>query len=167
MDGTSISFYVASALALAGALLAVAARRPERALAGLALVGAALVVPLVLVAAELVALVELLAALTSSALLLGLHALPRGDAASHVRARAPLAAWLLGGVALLVVVWVLLATGSRQVVEAAAKPRAGLGVEPVEALLFGRYALASLAVGLIALVAVIASALVRERRAEP
>jgi NADH:ubiquinone oxidoreductase subunit 6 (subunit J) len=156
MDGTSLSFYVASALALAGALLAVAARRPERALAGLALVGAALVVPLVLVSAELVALVELLAALTSSALLLGLHALPRADAASHVRARAPLAVWLLGGVALLVVVWVLLATGSRQVVEAAAKP-----------LLFGRYALASLAVGLIALVAVIASAFVRERRAEP
>lgn len=165
MDATSLSFYVAAALAVLGALLAVAARRPERALAGLALVGAALVVPLVLVSAELVALVELVAALTGSALLFGLHALPRPATASRSHGR-PLAAWLLAGTTLLVVVWVLLATGSRQVVESSAKPRVRLDVAAVHDLLFGRYALASLAIGLIALVVVLAASLVRERRSE-
>ncbi len=165
MDATSLSFYVAATLALLGALLAVAARRPERALAGLALVGAALVVPLVLVSAELVALVELVAALAGSALLFGLHALPRPATASRSRGR-PFAAWLLAGTTLLVVVWVLLATGSRQVVESSAKPRAQLDVAAVQDLLFGRYALASLVIGLIALVVVIAASLVREHGSE-
>lgn len=165
MDATSLSFYVAATLALVGALLAVAARRPERVLAGLALVGAALVVPLVLVSAELVALVELITALAGSALLFGLHALPRPATTTRPRGR-PLAAWLLAGATLLVVVWVLLATGSRQVVESSAKPRARLDVAAVQDLLFGRYALASLAIGLIALVVIIAASLVRERRSE-
>lgn len=165
MDATTLSFYVAAAIATIGALVGVLARRPERALAGLALCGAALVVPLVQLAAAWVAAIELLAVVLGVGLLFGLHANRSGRVGPPARA---IGAWLLAGGALLAFVWVLLATGSRQVVETGPTPKRGFGdAAALDELVFGRFMVPLELVGLIALVVLVAAVLAVERRPRP
>lgn len=166
MDASTISFYLASAIALTSAIVGMLTRRPERALACFALVAAALVVPLVQLGAGMVAAIELLTGLVGLALLLGLvvQARGRGEAESGRSTPKPIAAWVLGGAALLGFVWVLLATGSRQVAEAGAKLEPGFGESAtLYEQLFGRYLVPLELVGLIALVVLVASVLAADR----
>jgi NADH:ubiquinone oxidoreductase subunit 6 (subunit J) len=165
MDASTISFYVAATIAVASAIVGMLARKPDRALACFALVGAALVVPLVQLGAGMVAAIELLTVLLGLALLLGLVA-DRRVPSQPVPAKTPkpIAAWLLAGVALLGFVWVLLATGSRQVVETGARLKRGFGDSAtLHELLFGRWLVPLELVGLIALVVLIAAVLAVER----
>jgi NADH:ubiquinone oxidoreductase subunit 6 (subunit J) len=170
MDASTISFYsffMAALVAVGAAIVGMLTRRPERALACFALVGAALVVPLLQLGAGMVAAIELLAVLLGLALLLGLVADRRASQHQVSRPR-PIAAWLLAGGALLGFVWVLLATGSRQVAETGARLPRGFGEsEPLHELLFGRWLVPLELVGLIALVVLVAAVLAVERGAEP
>jgi NADH:ubiquinone oxidoreductase subunit 6 (subunit J) len=168
MDASTISFWVAALVAVGSALVGMLTRRPERALACFALVGAALVVPLLLLGAGMVAAIELLAVVLGLALLLGLVAGRRDSAQPASRSPKPIAAWLLAGAALLGFVWVLLATGSRQVAETGAKLPRGFGESAaLHELLFGRWLVPLELVGLIALVVLVAAVLAVERGAEP
>ena len=167
MDLSSISFYVAATIAVAAAIVGMLTRRPERALACFGLVGAALVIPLVSLGAGLVAAIQLFAALVGLALVLGLVVARRRPepkpSLAAPRAK-PIVAWFVGGVALLGFAWVLLATGSRQVVETGAKLRQGFG-DParLDELLFGRFVVPLELVGTIALVGLVAAVLAVDR----
>jgi NADH:ubiquinone oxidoreductase subunit 6 (subunit J) len=167
MDASTISFYLASTIALASAIVGMLTRRPERALACFALVGAALVVPLVQLGAGLVAAIELFTVMVGLALVLGLVAQGRGRGEAKKPARPspkPIAAWVLAGGALLGFAWVLLATGSRQVAEAGAKLEPGFGESAaLHEQLFGRYLVPLELVGLIALVVLVAAVLAVDR----
>ncbi len=165
MDLSSISFYVAATIAVAAAIVGMLTRRPERALACFGLVGAALVIPLVSLGAGLVAAIQLFAALVGLALVLGLVVARRRPEPKPSLARAkPIVAWVVGGAALLGFAWVLLATGSRQVVETGAKLRQGFG-DParLDELLFGRFVVPLELVGTIALVGLVAAVLAVDR----
>ncbi len=166
MLASTISFYLAAAVALGSALVGMLSRRPERALAWFGLVGAALVVPLVQLGAGMVAAIELLTGLVGLAMLLGLAQVRPASASARPKTRPkPIAAWLLAGLAVLGLTWVLLATGSRQVVEAGAKLKPGFGESAaLDELLFGRYLVPLELVGLIALVVLVAAVLAVERR---
>jgi NADH:ubiquinone oxidoreductase subunit 6 (subunit J) len=166
MDASTISFYLASTIALASAIVGMLTRRPERALACFALVGAALVVPLVQLGAGLVAAIELFTVMVGLALVLGLVAQGRGrgEAKPARPSPKPIAAWVLAGGALLGFAWVLLATGSRQVAEAGAKLEPGFGESAaLHEQLFGRYLVPLELVGLIALVVLVAAVLAVDR----
>lgn len=167
MDASTISFYVAAVVAVGAAIVGMLTRRPERALACFALVEAALVVPLVQLGAGMVAAIELLTVIVVMAMLFGLIA-DRSTPTQPVRPHPkPIAAWLLAGVALLGFVWVLLATGSRQVVETGAKLPRGFGESAtLHELLFGRWLVPLELVGLIALVVLVAAVLAVDRGVE-
>ncbi|KIG19627.1 hypothetical protein DB30_00136 [Enhygromyxa salina] len=95
------------------------ARQPRASLAGFAIALAALIVPLVQLRAPIVAAIVLLASALTVGLLAGLTGVNgRPDAPSVARGgRLPLAFWVPAGLGLAGFAWVLLATGSRQVVE--------------------------------------------------
>lgn len=167
MDASTISFssfVMAALVAVGAAIVGMLTRRPERALACFGLVGAALVVPLVQLGAGMVAAIELLAVVLGLVLLFGLVANRRVAQQPARSTPKPIAAWIVAGAALLGFVWVLLATGSRQVVETGAK----LDPEFAESatlheLLFGRWLVPLELVGLIALVVLVAAVLAVER----
>lgn len=157
---TTIGFYLASAVALGAAGYAVVARQPARSLAGFALALTAVVVPLVQLRATIVAALTLLAAGVCLGLLGGVDRLapPREPGPSRA-----LRFWLPAGLGIAAMVWTLLATGSRQVVEPLPplEQRAvgyGEGGRVLE-LLSGEHLVSATLVGLIALCCVIAAVL--------
>ncbi|MFO7568038.1 MAG: hypothetical protein R6X02_35680 [Enhygromyxa sp.] len=160
MTAASISFYASALVALLGALAAVLARRSERALAGGAIALAALLVPLIQLGATAVAAVLLLSTATLM-ILLGL--LIRVDAgAAEPEPRLPIAYWLPAGLGVLGFAWVLLATGSRQVVDLGAPLKPGSRFGDGSALLIelgNTFVVPALLVALLALCAVIAAVL--------
>jgi NADH:ubiquinone oxidoreductase subunit 6 (subunit J) len=154
-----ILFFASAAVAVIAALVAVGSRDSMRSLAGFAVGLAALIGPLVQLRAPLVAGVLLLATAVS-VLLLGALARMRG-ASSGVGARSPLYA-VLAGAGLLAFVWVLLATGSRQVVESGPPLTPGHAFGDSSALLLelaDAHMVAGVMVGLLALCCVIAAVL--------
>lgn len=158
MSAASISFFASAAIASIAALVAVGAPQARHALAGFAVALTALVVPLIQLAAPAVAAVLLLAGGVVLALLGALVGL--APTASVPRRATSPAYWILTAAGLLGFVWVLLATGSRQVVESAPPLARGaeFGTEvPVE--LAAGHVVSSLVVGLLALCSVIAAVL--------
>lgn len=157
MTGASISFYASAGLAVIAALVAVLARRSERSLAGFAVAFASLLVPLIQLGASTIAAVMLL--ITAAAVvLLGALVRVRGRA-DPAPGRLPLAYWLPAGLGLLGFVWVLLATGSRQVVELGDPIKPGVRFGDGSALLIelgNTFVVPALALALLALCAVIA-----------
>ncbi len=172
MSAASISFFVAATLAVIAALAGVLARRPARSLGCFAVVPVALALPLLQLGAETVAAILVLGGMLSLALLAGWVAMSRSQPSAPARPR-PIAAWVLAGAGLLAFVWVLLATGSRQVIEpgkSLASTEGATRAERLQDLLFGRWMVPVELLGLIALVVLIAAVLVRlpdadERRA--
>jgi hypothetical protein len=154
-----ISFFASAVIATIAALVAVSARDSMRSLAGFAVAVAAVIVPLVQLRAPLVAGVLLLAT-TVSVLLLGALArmrTPTSDMPGRSRTYA-----VLAGTGLLGFAWVLLATGSRQVVESGPPLTPGNAFGDSSALLLelaDTQLVASLVVGLLALCCVIAAVL--------
>lgn len=164
MSAVSISFYASAAIAVLAALAAVLVRRSDRALAGFAVAFAAMVVPLIQLQAATVASVVLLAAAVT-VVLLGV-VVRIGPPATSSGRRLPAAFWLPAGLGLLGFIWVVLATGSRQVVDLGphlnSGPNAGGEFGEGSALLleFGTdFMVPALLVGLLALCAVIAAVL--------
>jgi NADH:ubiquinone oxidoreductase subunit 6 (subunit J) len=152
-------FFASAAVAVIAALVAVASRDSMRSLAAFAVALAALIGPLVQLRAPLVAGV-LLVATAVSVLLLAALARMRGPG-SGVGARSPLYA-VLAGAGLLGFVWVLLATGSRQVVESGPPLTPGHAFGDSSALLLelaDAHMVAGVLVGLLALCCVIAAVL--------
>ena len=161
MDVAGLSFHASAAVAVSAALVAVASHDPRRSLAGFAIALAATIIPLAQLRAELVAGVVLLADAIVVALLAGVLRFARVDPAAAASRRPPVAFWLLAGLGLAGFCWVLLATGSRQVVEHAPmlEPRAGFGAAAAVLDALGDLLVASLLVALLALCAVIAAVL--------
>lgn len=160
MSAASFSFYASAVIAVLAACVATLARRRERALAGFAVASAALLVPLIQLGATAVAAVMLLAA-AASVVLLGALVRLRGEA-GPTKKRLPIAYWLPAGLGLLGFVWVVLATGSRQVVDfgATLKPTARFGDGSALLIELGNtFVVPALLVGLLALCAVIAAVL--------
>jgi hypothetical protein len=154
-----IIFFASAAVATIAALVAVSSRDSMRSLAGFAVAVAAVIVPLVQLRAPLVAGVLLLA-MAVSVLLLGALARLRAPT-TDVAARSPVFA-VLAGAGLLGFVWVLLATGSRQVVESGPPLTPGNAFGDSSALLLelaDAQLVAGLVVGLLALCCVIAAVL--------
>lgn len=158
MSAATISFFASAGVAGLAALAAVASPRPRHALAGFAVVLVALIVPLIQLRAPMLAGVSLF----SGAVVIGLlGGLARRDAPRPPTRRTPVF-WGLAGLGLLGFVWVLLATGSRQVVEPppALTEGAALGQgASVMQVLAGEHLVASVIVGLLALACVIAAVL--------
>jgi hypothetical protein len=156
-----ISFFVSALVATVAALIAVSTRDSMRSLAGFAVAVAALIVPLVQLRAQVVAGV-LLVAMVVSVLLLGALARLRTTPSDAVAVRrSPLYA-VLAGAGLLGFVWVLFATGSRQVVESKPPLTPGDAFGDGSALLLelaDAHMVAGLVVGLLALCCVIAAVL--------
>ncbi|WP_146155662.1 hypothetical protein [Enhygromyxa salina] len=178
MSVPTISFFASAAVALVAAVVAVSARQSRRSLGAFAIALVALIVPLVQLRAPTVAALVLLASAVIVALLGALVQLGAGAGSGsgpgveRASAWASPGFWLPAGLGLLGFVWVLLATGSRQVVEH------GPPLEPGAAFGDGSVVLAelgvdhfvpALVVGLLALCSVIAAVLtlVGERGAEP
>jgi hypothetical protein len=159
MSAPTIIFFASAVLSMLAALVAVSSRDSMRSLAGFAVAVAAVIVPLVQLRAPLVAGV-LLVVTAVSVLLLG--ALARLHASTHhVAARSRVYA-LLAGAGLLGFAWVLLATGSRQVVESGPPLTPGNAFGDSSALLLElaeTQLVAGLIVGLLALCCVIAAVL--------
>jgi NADH:ubiquinone oxidoreductase subunit 6 (subunit J) len=156
----TIIFFASAAVAMIAALVAVVSRDSMRSLAGFAVAVAAVIVPLVQLRAPLVAGV-LLVATAVSVLLLGALARLRGSAGATASGRSPVYA-VLAGAGLLGFVWVLLATGSRQVVESGPPLTPGNAFGDSSALLLelaDTQLVAGLVVGLLALCCVIAAVL--------
>ena len=159
----AIGFHISAVVAMAAALFAVSTRTPQRALAGFCVALAAVVVPLVQLDAPLVAGLTLLCAGIIAALLagvLGLRASPQGPAPSAPPWR-NVEFWVPAGAGLAGFIWVLLASGSRQVIEplpAIERRQLGYGEgERALELLAGEQLVASSIVGLLALCCVIAA----------
>lgn len=155
----AIIFFASAAVAMIAALVAVSSRDSMRSLAGFAVAVAAVIVPLVQLRAPLVAGVLLLATAVS-VLLLGALARLRTPT-SRAAARSPVYA-VLAGSGLLGFAWVLLATGSRQVVESGPPLTPGSAFGDSSALLLelaDTSLVAGLVVGLLALCCVIAAVL--------
>lgn len=160
MGAPTIIFFASAVVAMIAAIVAIASRDAMRSLAGFAVAVAAVIVPLVELRAPLVAGVLLLVT-AISVLLLGALARLRTSTIERARARSPLHA-VLAGAGLLGFVWVLLATGSRQVVESGPPltPGNAFGDSAVLLLELAETGLvASLMVGLLALCCVIAAVL--------
>jgi hypothetical protein len=160
MSAASISFFASALIALLAGLFAVLARRAERALAGFAIAFAALLVPLIQLGATTVAAVMLLAR-GVVVVLLGALVQLRGDQAGRA-AKKPIAYWVPAGLGLLGFVWVVLATGSRQVVELGATLKPGARFGDGGALLIelgNNFVVPAVLVALLALCAVIAAVL--------
>ncbi len=151
----AFGFYASAAVAVLAGLAAVLVRRSDRALAGFAVAMAALLVPLVQLQATAVAAALLLAAGVGVVLLAALAGprLPQG--------RAPLSYTILAGLGVAGFAWVLLATGSRQVVDRGEPRLAGEFGDPNALLLeLGTaFVIPATLVGLLALCAVIAAVL--------
>lgn len=158
--GGLISFYISAGVAVLAALIAMLTSRSDRALAGFAVSFAALVVPLIQLRAATVAGVVLLAA---AVIVILLGAVTRvGPRATGPGRRLPIAFWLPAGLALLGFVWVVLATGSRQVVDfgPALPNRAEFGDGTALLLELGaNHGVPALLVALLALACVIAAVL--------
>jgi NADH:ubiquinone oxidoreductase subunit 6 (subunit J) len=164
-----ISFFASASVAVVAALIAVSARDSMRSLAGFAVALAAVIVPLVQLRAPLVAGV-LLVAMVVSVLLLGALARLRQPTSGEVGRSRVYA--VLAGAGLLGFVWVLFATGSRQVVESGPPLTPGNAFGDSSALLLElaeAHMVAGLVVGLLALCCVIAAVLtlVADPRAAP
>jgi NADH:ubiquinone oxidoreductase subunit 6 (subunit J) len=167
MSAASFGFVVAAALALIGGLTAVLARRSDHALAGFAVAAAALLVPLVQLQASAVAALTLLASAVAVVLL---GTIVRIGGPGPGQGRAPIAYWIPAGLGLLGFAWVVLATGSRQVVDHGPPMPHGGGRpwgdgELVLAELAGGFVVPALLVGLLALCAVVAAVLGLVRKA--
>lgn len=162
MSAASISFFASALIALLAGLFAVLARRAERALAGFAVALAALLVPLIQLGATTVAAVMLLA-MGAVVVLLGALVQLRGTERAEGRvAKKPIAYWVPAGLGLLGFVWVVLATGSRQVVELGATLKPGARFGDGGALLIelgNNFVVPAVLVALLALCAVIAAVL--------
>jgi NADH:ubiquinone oxidoreductase subunit 6 (subunit J) len=158
MDASTVSFFASACVVVLAGLSAVAARDPRRSLAGVAIALAGLVVPLVQLRAPMVAGLVLFADAVVIALLGGLHTL----APEPAKPERAWGYWSLAGLGLLGFVWVLFATGSRQVVEPLAPldPDVPFGDGTLLlATLTGEHVVASLLVGALALCSVIAAVL--------
>jgi NADH:ubiquinone oxidoreductase subunit 6 (subunit J) len=159
MSAPTIIFFASAVIAMLAALVAVSSRDAMRSLAGFAVAVAAVIVPLVQLRAPLVAGVLLV---VTAVIVLLLGALARLQASTqHVLARSRVYA-LLAGAGLLGFVWVLLATGSRQVVESGPPLTPGNAFGNSSALLLElaeTQLVAALVVGLLALCCVIAAVL--------
>lgn len=158
MSAPTFIFFASAAVATIAAVWAVSARDGMRSLAGLAVALAALIVPLVQLRAPLVAAV-LLSSTVVSVLLLGGLARVRQHAEAGERSRVYV---VLATLAVLGFAWVLLATGSRQVVESGTPLTPGNVFGDGSALvleLAETHLVASLLVGLLALCCVIAAVL--------
>jgi NADH:ubiquinone oxidoreductase subunit 6 (subunit J) len=154
----AIIFFASAVVATIAALVAVSARDSMRSLAGFAVALAAMVVPLVQLRAPMVAGV-LLVSMTVSVLLLGALAQLRAPTPGARRSSLYV---VLAGTGLLGFVWVLLATGSRQVVESGPPLTPGDAFGQSSALLLeltDTHLVAGLVVGLLALCCVIAAVL--------
>ena len=158
MSAATISFFASAGVAGLAALAAVASPRPRHALAGFAVVLVALVGPLIQLRAPMIAGVSLF----SGAVVIGLLGALAGQNAPRPPTRRTPVFWGLAGLGLLGFVWVLLATGSRQVVEPppALTEAAAFGQgASVMQVLAGEHLVASVIVGLLALACVIAAVL--------
>jgi NADH:ubiquinone oxidoreductase subunit 6 (subunit J) len=159
MSAPTIIFFASAAVATIAALVAVSSRDAMRSLAGFAVAVAAVIVPLVQLRAPLVGGV-MLVAMAVSVLLLGALARMRTRTAD-AGGRSPVYA-VLAGAGLLGFVWVLLATGSRQVVESGPPLTPGNAFGDSSALMLElaeTQLVAGLVVGLLALCCVIAAVL--------
>jgi NADH:ubiquinone oxidoreductase subunit 6 (subunit J) len=156
----SFGFYVSAVIALIAALVVVRARRHERALGGLAVTFAALLVPLIQLGAATVAAAVLL---STTMIVVLLAMLPRMRAGGEVQPeRAPRIYWLPAALGLLGFAWVVLATGSRQVAEhgETLKPTQRFGDGGLLFIQLGNdFVVPALLVALLALCAVIAAVL--------
>lgn len=161
---SAIGFHISAVVAMAAALFAVSTRAPQRALAGFCVALAAVVVPLVQLDAPLVAGLTLLCAGIIAALLAGMLGL-RAPTSSAKAGRSGLGRgakfWIPAGLGLAGFIWVLLASGSRQVIEplpAIERRQLGYGEgDRALELLAGAHLVASSIVGLLALCCVIAA----------
>jgi NADH:ubiquinone oxidoreductase subunit 6 (subunit J) len=154
-----VIFFASAMVAAVAALIAVSTRDSMRSLAGFAVALAALIVPLVQLRAPVVAGV-LLVAMVVTVLLLGALVRLR-QPTSDVARRSPLYG-VLAGAGLLGFVWVLFATGSRQVVESKPPLTPGDAFGDGSALLLelaDTHMVAGLVVGLLALCCMIAAVL--------
>jgi hypothetical protein len=152
-------FFVSAAVATLAALIAISTRDTMRSLASFAVALAAVIVPLIQLRAPLVA-GAVLVAMAVTVLLLGALARLRGPS-SDGNERSPVYG-VLAGAGLLGFVWVLFATGSRQVVESGPTLTPGNAFGDSSALLLelaDTHLVASLLVGLLALCCVIAAVL--------
>lgn len=166
MSAATISFYASAVIAVVAAGVAVLARRRERSLAGFAVALASLLVPLIQLGASTVAAVLLLGA-AATVVLLGALVRLGGREAVPTR-RLPVAYWLPAGLGLLGFVWVVLATGSRQVVDSGATLKPTSRFADGSALLIelgNTFVVPALLVALLALCAVIAAVLIGVREA--
>jgi hypothetical protein len=158
MSALTISFFASAVITSIAALVAVGAPQPRHSLAGFAVALTALVIPLIQLRAPAVAALLLLDGAVALALLGALVGLV--PAATVPRRTSSPAFWILAGAGLLGFVWVLLATGSRQVVESGpplvrgATFGTGLFLE-----LAANHVVSILIVGLLALCSVIAAVL--------
>ncbi|HLT36784.1 MAG TPA: hypothetical protein VK034_10870 [Enhygromyxa sp.] len=160
MTAASISFYASAVIALLAALAAVTTRRSERSLAGGAIALAALLVPLIQLGATTVAAAVLLAATVLVVVLGVLMRIDKGAVA--VAGRRPIAYRALAGLGLLGFCWVVLATGSRQVVQLGSPlpPRSRFADGDALLIQLGNeFVIPALLVALLALAAVIAAVL--------
>lgn len=158
MTAASFGFYASAVIALLAGLTAVVVRRSDRAIAGFAIAFAALLVPLIQLEAAAVAAVMLLAA-TGTIVLLGIVGRTSSTGANG---RVAIAYWVPAGLGLAGFAWVLLATGSRQVVDRGEPLAPGSKFGDGSALLLElgtNFVVPALLVALLALCAVIAAVL--------
>jgi hypothetical protein len=166
MNASSFSFFASAAIASSAALMAMVVRQPRASLAGFAIALAALIVPLIQLRAPTVAAVVLLASALIVALLAGLTGLHRqaGEAviSSKGLGRLSWTFWAPAGLGLAGFVWVLLATGSRQVVEFGPPIEGGAAFGDGDVILLqiaADHLVPTLVVALLALCSVIAAVL--------
>jgi hypothetical protein len=160
MAAPTIIFFASAAVATIAALLAVTVKDTMRSLAGFAVALAAMIVPLVQLRAPLVAGAVLVSTVVSVLLLGGLARL-RGPAGADIGGRSRVYA-VLSGIGVLGFVWVLFATGSRQVVESGPVLTPGNAFGDGSALvleLADTHLVAGLLVGMLALCCVISAVL--------
>ncbi|PRP98330.1 hypothetical protein [Enhygromyxa salina] len=163
MSASTFSFFASAVIASGAALIAMVVRQPRASLAAFGIALAALIVPLVQLRAPTVAAVVLLASGLIIALLAGLTGVSRGaDAPAVARGGRSLAFGVPATLGLAGFVWVLLATGSRQVVELGPpiEPGAAFGDGDVILLqVAADHTVPALVVALLALCSVIAAVL--------
>ena len=168
MSASLFSFFASAVIASIAALFAMVVRQPRASLAGFAIALAAVIVPLVQLRAPTVAALVLLACALIVGLLTGLTGLRGQAAAAPVNApkgrfgSLSLAFWVPAGLGLAGFVWVLLATGSRQVVEVGPPVERGAAFGDGSVMLLelaAGHVIPALVVGLLALCSVIAAVL--------
>lgn len=165
MSASTFSFFASAVIVSGAALVAMVARRPRVSLAGFAIALAALIVPLVQLRAPAVAAVVLLACVLVVGLLAGVTTLRDATASAEPGPRLrklSLAFWGPAVLGLAGFVWVLLATGSRQVVEVGPPIERGAGFGDGSLVLLelaAGHLVPALVVALLALCSVIAAVL--------